>query len=88
MASRTARERAIQLGIDSARMYRKDGPTEYPMEHPLFGYWWEAVVLKADRPDLSDSYITRDVMTRLARKHGRDGSIDSKTPITLYGRAA
>ncbi|HKY21291.1 MAG TPA: hypothetical protein VJM31_08735 [Vicinamibacterales bacterium] len=82
------RERAIQQGIDSARMYRKDGPFEYPMEHPLFAFWWEAVVLKSDCPDLSDSFIRKDVMARLEKKHGKSGALDSKTPITLYGKAA
>lgn len=69
-------------------MYRKDGPAEYPMEHPLFAYWWHAVVAYSDSPWLSEGQITRDVMNHLASKHGRKGALDSRAPITLYGKAA
>ena len=49
--------RAISQGIDSARFNRKEGEFEYQMGHPLFKPWWEAVVMKSDVPDYSESRI-------------------------------
>ncbi len=67
--------RAIQQGIDSARVYRKDGPWPYHQHHPLFNYFWEACVLYSDCPWLSDRQIAQDVTMRLEKRYGRADSI-------------
>lgn len=61
-------ERAISQGIDSARIYRKDGAAPYHMQHPLFKPWWEAVVLKADCPWMSESEVRQRVRKTMMRK--------------------
>ena len=61
-------KRAILQGIDSARMYRKDGDSPYHHRHPLWPYWWNAVVAKSDCRDLNETTIQREVLKRLKRK--------------------
>lgn len=81
------RERAILQGIDSARVYRKDGPWPYHEQHPLFHYFWEGCVLKSDCPWLSDKQIIKDVMARLEKKWGRSDTLDAKG-VRPYRNAA
>lgn len=59
---------AIQHGIDSARAYRKDGMSPYHQMDPRFRYWWEAVVLKSDLPDLSDREIGKRVREKYRQR--------------------
>lgn len=61
-------DRAINAGIDSARQFRKDGDWENEMGHPLWKVWWEAVVLKSDCPDYSDSRVHRLVRQNLSKR--------------------
>ncbi len=61
--------RAIRQGIDSARHFNKDGESPYHLRHPLFPYWWEGVVLKADCRDFSESRIMEEARKRAKRKN-------------------
>lgn len=61
-------DRAISQGIDSARHHRKDGAAPYNQYHPLFKAWWEAVVLKADLPFMSDNEIHQRVKQTMRKR--------------------
>lgn len=58
-------DRAIQQGIDSARSYRKDGEGPYHDLHPLFMFWFSAVVKKSDCRDWTDSRIRKAVLAEV-----------------------
>jgi len=60
--------RAIQQGIDAARCLRKDAHSPYHDHHPLFRYWWEAVVLKSDAPSLDDTTIQQAIRYKLRNR--------------------
>jgi hypothetical protein len=57
-------ERAIERGYDSASNYLKDGPSPYNYKHPLFAFWWAAVVLKADCRDYGLCRIKTEVLAK------------------------
>ncbi len=61
-------ERAILSGVESARINRKEGESEWHDNHPLFRYWWEAVNLKADWPDMPEQSIVQRIMKKLESK--------------------
>lgn len=59
-------ERAIQSGIDAARTHKKDdAPEPYRMQHPLFNYWWTALVTAADCRDWPSSRVRDLVLSRV-----------------------
>lgn len=58
-------DRAIEQGIDSARFHRKEGQSPYHDNHPLFPFWWTAVVTKSDLRDLSDRQIRERVLKQV-----------------------
>lgn len=55
-------ERAIERGYDSACGYHKDGPSPYHAAHPLFAFWWAAVVKKADWRDWDRRRVQKEVL--------------------------
>lgn len=61
-------DRAIQQGIDAARVARKDADAPYDDRHPMFRYWWSAVVAKSDCRDLTDARIREHVIRECTRK--------------------
>lgn len=63
-------ELAISRGIESARNHRKDGPSPYHERHPLFTFWWTAVVTKSDCRDWSESRIREEVLRRTKWRGG------------------
>ena len=55
-------ERAIERGYDSACNYLKDGPCPYHEQHPLFAFWWSAVVKKSDWRDWDRRRVQKEVL--------------------------
>lgn len=56
--------RAIEQGIDAARFHGKDADSPYHDRHPLFIYWFAAMVTKADCRDLSERRIRERVLSQ------------------------
>lgn len=63
-------ERAIQQGIDSARANHKNGEAPYHLRHPLFPFYWTAVVTKSDCRDLDDKRIRQRVLEQCKYRGG------------------
>lgn len=59
---------AINQGIDAARIAGKDADSPYHNCHPMFRYWWEALVMKYDDRDKSESCVRKAVLQRVKVK--------------------
>lgn len=62
-------DRAINYGYDAACRNRKDADGPYDLRHPMWRYFWEAVVLKSDIPDYGLERVRKEVKARVKTKN-------------------
>ena len=67
-------ERAIDSGIEAARHAKSDSAeAPYQNSHPMFNYWFSALVTKGNCRDWDDKRIKQHVLSQCTRKEGTKG---------------
>lgn len=62
-------DRAITNGYDSACAHKKEAPhLAYDYKHPMWRWFWGAVVLKSDIPDYGLERVRKEVIARVKVK--------------------